>query len=95
MSLKGSKTTTYSLDWDTIVNLESRLIESFKQLGTSNEAQALLIVSIGTRLGLRVIDNLTLKWGDLAFLQPGERFIRIEQKTGKQRILVKIGRAHV
>lgn len=88
MSLKGSKTTTYSLDWDTIVNLESRLIESFKQLGTSNEAQALLIVSIGTRLGLRVIDNLTLKWGDLAFLQPGERFIRIEQKTGKQRILV-------
>jgi hypothetical protein len=40
MSLKGSKTITYSLDWDTIVNLESRLIESFKQLGTTNEEKA-------------------------------------------------------
>jgi hypothetical protein len=27
---KGTKTTTYSLDWDTVMNLESRLLRDFQ-----------------------------------------------------------------
>jgi integrase len=88
MERKGIKTTTYSLDWDTVMNLESRLLRDFKTNRTKHEARTLLMVSIGVRLGMRVIDNLSLKWEDLLHLQVGERFVRIEQKTGKERVLV-------
>lgn len=88
MSQKGQKTTTYSIEWDRIITLESKLIKTFKLLKTKKEAQALLIISIGCRLGLRVIDNLGLKWSDLITLKPGEAFIRIERKTRKERVLV-------
>ena len=30
MNNKNQKTTTYSLDWDTVVNLESRLLRDFQ-----------------------------------------------------------------
>ena len=46
------------------------------------------MVSIGVRLGLRVIDNLSLKWDDLMGLEVGEKFVRVEKKTNKERILV-------
>jgi integrase len=46
------------------------------------------MVSIGVRLGMRVIDNLNLKWEDLLGIEVGERFIRTEKKTNKERILV-------
>ena len=46
------------------------------------------MISIGVRLGMRVIDNLNLKWEDLLGVQVSERFIRIEKKTDKERILV-------
>ncbi len=88
MSQKGQKTTTYSLEWDRIVELETKLINRYSLFKSKNEALALLIISIGCRLGLRVIDNLGLKWGDLSSLQPGDRFIRIERKTGKERVLI-------
>ena len=88
MERKGIKTTTYSLDWDTVMNLESRLLRDFQTNKTKDKARALLMVSIGVRLGMRVIDNLNLKWEDLLEVQVGERFIRIEKKTGKERILV-------
>lgn len=88
MSQKGTKTTTYSLDWDTIVNLESRLLRDFQVIKSSDKAQSLLMISIGSRLGLRVIDNLSFQWSDLMDLKVGERFIRIEKKTGNERILV-------
>jgi integrase len=88
MSVKNQKTTTYSLDWETVVNLESRLLRDFQLKKSPNAARNLLMVSIGTRLGLRVIDNLGLKWEDLRGLNVGERFIRIEKKTGKERVLV-------
>ena len=88
MSKKNQKTTTYSLDWETVVNLESRLLRDFQLKKTPSAARNLLMVSIGTRLGLRVIDNLGLKWDDLRGLNVGERFIRIEKKTGKERVLV-------
>jgi integrase len=85
---KGTKTTTYSLDWDTVMNLESRLLRDFQTNKTKERARSLLMVSIGVRLGMRVIDNLNLKWEDLLGVQVGERFIRIEKKTDKERILV-------
>ena len=88
MERKGIKTTTYSLDWDTVMNLESRLLRDFQTNKTKDRARALLMISIGVRLGMRVIDNLNLKWEDLLGVEVGERFIRIEKKTDKERILV-------
>ena len=88
MLRKGIKTTTYSLDWDTVMNLESRLLRDFQTSKTKDSARALLMVSIGVRLGMRVIDNLNLKWEDILGVQVGERFIRVEKKTDKERILV-------
>jgi integrase len=88
MERKGIKTTTYSLDWDTVMNLESRLLRDFQTNKTKDRARALLMISIGVRLGMRVIDNLNLKWEDLLGIEVGERFIRVEKKTDKERILV-------
>ena len=85
---KGTKTTTYSLDWDTVMNLESRLLRDFQTNKTKDRARSLIMISIGVRLGMRVIDNLNLKWEDLLGVEVGERFIRIEKKTDKERILV-------
>lgn len=88
MSAKNQKTTTYSLDWETVVNLESRLLRDFLSQKTIEKSRELLMISVGTRLGLRVIDNLSLKWNDLIGLQVGERFVRTEKKTNKERILI-------
>ena len=88
MEKKGRKTTTYSLDWDTVMNLESRLVRDFQTQKTESKARELLMVSIGVRLGMRVIDNLNLRWEDLIGLETGERFVRVEKKTNKERILV-------
>ena len=88
MERKGIKTTTYSLDWEVVMNLESRLLRDFQNNKTKKRARALLMVSIGVRLGMRVIDNLNLKWEDLLGVKVGERFIRIEKKTDKERVLV-------
>ncbi len=85
---KNRKETTYSLDWDTIVSLESRLIRDFNSTKSPDIARKLLMVSIGARLGLRVIDNLNLKWSDLMTVPSGESFVRVEKKTNKERILV-------
>jgi site-specific recombinase XerD len=88
MAQKNQKTTTYSLDWETIVNLESRLLRDFQNQKSPRKARELLMISVGARLGLRVIDNLNLRFQDLMDLKIGERFIRVEKKTGKERILV-------
>jgi len=82
------KRTTYSLDWNVVVNLESRLLRDFQNERTEKKGRELLMVSVGVRLGLRVIDNLSLKWMDLMDLKVGEKFIRVEKKTDKERILV-------
>ncbi len=84
----GRKTTTYSLDWDVVVGLESRLMREYRNSNSSIDARELLMISIGVRLGLRVIDNLNLKWKDLIYLNVGEQFIVVEKKTNKERILV-------
>lgn len=88
MGVKNQKTTTYSLDWNVIVNLESRILRDFQSQRTVIKGRELLMISIGTRLGLRVIDNLNLKYKDLSNLEVGEKFICTEKKTNKERILV-------
>jgi integrase len=85
---KGEKRTTYSLDWDTIMGLESRLLRDFVSGKSESTGMELLMVSVGVRLGLRVIDNLSLKWEDLMGLEVGEKFVRVEKKTNRERILV-------
>jgi len=77
MVKKNQKTTTYSLDWETIVNLESRLLRDFQNQKSQRKARELLMISVGARLGLRVIDNLNLRFQDLMDLKVGERFIRV------------------
>lgn len=42
------------------------------------------MISIGARLGMRVIDNLSLKYEDLIYLKVGERFIRIEKNRRRK-----------
>lgn len=84
----NKKRTTYSLDWNIVVGLESRLLRDFQSEKNENKGRELLMVSIGVRLGMRVIDNLSLKWEDLINLEVGEKFVRTEKKTNKERILV-------
>lgn len=88
MAKAGQKTTTYSLEWEAIVNLESRLIRDFQKSPSLELGTNLMMVTIGSRLGLRVVDSLQLRWIDLVMVPVGEVFIRIERKTGKERILV-------
>ena len=78
---KSLKRTTYSLDWNVVIGLESRLLRDFQNEKSESKGRELLMVSIGVRLGLRVVDNLSLKWCDLMDLKVGEKFIRIEKKT--------------
>jgi integrase len=92
MAKAGQKTTTYSLDWETIVGLESRLIRDFKKSPSLALGINLMLVSVGSRLGMRVVDSLQLKWVDLLDVQIGEMFVRTERKTGKERILVMSSR---
>ena len=92
MAKAGQKTTTYSLDWETIVSLESRIIRDFKKSPSLTLGTNLMLVSVGSRLGLRVVDSLQLKWVDLIDVQIGEMFVRTEKKTGKERILVMSSR---
>jgi len=92
MAKAGQKTTTYSLDWEIIVGFESRLIRDFKKSPSLTLGTNLMLVSIGSRLGMRVVDSLQLKWVDLLDVQIGEMFVRSERKTGKERILVMSSR---
>jgi len=69
MAKAGQKTTTYSLDWEVVVNLESRLIRDFKKSPSLHLGTNLMLVTIGTRLGMRVVDSLELKWSDLFALK--------------------------
>ena len=88
IGLKNNKRTTYPLDWDSVISLESRLFREFNDSPIQSKGMELLMVSVGVRLGLRVIDTLSLKWSDLVDLEIGEKFVRLEMKTQKNRILV-------
>jgi len=49
MERKGIKTTTYSLDWDTIMNLESRLLRDFQNNKTKDRVENPLNVTTPIR----------------------------------------------
>ena len=59
------KRTTYPIDWNEVINLESRLLRDFCSEKSEKKGRELLMVSIGVRLGLRIIDNLSLRWENL------------------------------
>ncbi len=88
IGLNNNKRTTYPMDWDTVISLESRLLREFKDNMGKRKGMELMMVSVGVRLGLRIIDTLSLRWCDLVDLEVGEKFVRLEQKTQKNRILV-------
>lgn len=85
---KSKKRTTYPLEWENVILLENKLFREFKSDRNKKKGMDLLMISVGVRLGLRIIDTLSLKWCDLIGLEVGEKFIRVEKKTNKERILV-------
>jgi len=85
---KSKKRTTYPLEWENVTLLENKLLREFQNNVCKKRGMDLLMISVGVRLGLRIIDTLSLKWSDLVELEIGEKFIRVEKKTNKERILV-------
>jgi integrase len=75
MSIKGTKTTTSGIEWNTLMGLLVRL----KNDGKLREY---LLIATGCYFGLRIGDLLNLKWEDV--LDKDEFYIT-EGKTGKQR----------
>ena len=57
-----------------------------KQL--KDKPRDLLLFSLGINNGLRIGDLLKLKVEDVKYLQPGETFTIIEQKTGKSNVVM-------
>gem|GEM_PF-764442 len=55
---RSEKRTTYSLYWDTIVGLESRLLWDFLKEGSITKGMDLLMVSVGVRLGESKVTKL-------------------------------------
>lgn len=75
MSLKGSKTSSDFIEWNTIQTL-------ILKLERDGDWKFALLFAIGTYTGLRIGDILTLKWNDLV----GQEILQIvEQKTKKGR----------
>ena len=70
--------TSDRLDWDTAMNLVSRLYRD-------GEFTYALLVGCGCFFGLRISDLLSLRWD---MLLGKERFTLREQKTGKRREIV-------
>lgn len=77
MSLKYSNTTSDFLEWDTMLNLVRRLYDDKKY-------RISLLISIGSFLGLRISDILSLTWNQILNV---ERLELIEKKTRKRRII--------
>jgi integrase len=75
MSIKGTKTTTSGIEWNTVMGLLVRL----KNDGKLREY---LLIATGCYFGLRIGDLLNLKW---EYVLDKEEFYITEGKTGKQR----------
>lgn len=77
MSLKGSKTKTSFIEWDSMLNLVNRLERDHNyKFG--------LLIALGCFTGLRIGDILELKWQQIL---SKETFTVIEGKTGKARTI--------
>jgi integrase len=75
MSIKGTKTTTTGIEWNTMLGLLVRLKNDCK-------LREYLLISTGCYFGLRIGDLLNLKWEDIL---NKDEFNIIEGKTGKKR----------
>lgn len=75
MSLKGTKTTTSGMEWNTMLGLLVRL----KNDGKLREY---LLIATGCYFGLRIGDLLNLKWNEVL---DKDEFSITEGKTGKHR----------
>ena len=77
MGLKNSNTTASYLPWDTMLKL-------IRSLYRDGDYRMSLFIGSGCFFGLRVSDLKKLTWG---MLLDDEKFVIIEQKTGKRRIV--------
>jgi integrase len=75
MSIKGTKTTTSGMEWNTAQGLIVRL-------KNDNKLREYLLIATGIYFGLRIGDLLNLKWNEVL---DKDEFIITESKTGKQR----------
>lgn len=75
MSIKGTKTTTSGLEWNTAHGLIARL-------KNDNKLREYLLISTGIYFGLRIGDLLNLKWDQVL---DKDEFNITEGKTGKHR----------
>jgi integrase len=79
MSLKGSKTTTGYIEWDTFVSLITRL-------ENKREFKFCLLISIGVFTGLRISDLLSLKYSNLI----GKDVLTLTEKKTKKVRTIKL-----
>lgn len=75
MSLKGSKTKTSFIEWDSMLNLVNRLERD-------QNYRFAILVAFGSYTGMRIGDILELKWSQIL---EREAIQIIEGKTGKSR----------
>ena len=77
MALKGQITTADALQWEEMISLVHRLYRD-------GDYRMSLLVSTQCMWGLRIGDELRLKWEDVL---DKDDIIIAEQKTGKRRII--------
>lgn len=82
MALKGQTTTANALQWEEMVSLVHRLYRD-------GDYRMSLLVATQSMWGLRIGDELRLRWQDIV---GKEELVLHEQKTGKHRA-IKINRA--
>lgn len=82
MALKGQTTTADALQWEEMVNLVHRLYRD-------GDYRMSLLVATQSMWGLRIGDELGLRWQDIV---GKEELVLHEQKTGKRRA-IKINKA--
>ena len=79
MSIKGSKTTTGYMEWDTFVSLITRMEKN-------EEYKFCLLISIGVFTGLRISDLLSLKYSNLI----GKNVLTLTEKKTKKVRTIKL-----
>ena len=77
MSLKGTRTTSDYIEWNTMLSLIRKLYRDGDYLMS-------LFIGCGSFFGLRVSDLRRLTW---KMLLESDRFTLIEKKTGKRRVV--------
>lgn len=73
MSIKHTYTTSDYIEWNTMLNLVSRLYKD-------GDYRMSLLIGCGAFFGLRISDLLSLSWD---MLLDSDSFILTEKKTGK------------